>query len=193
MPGAVVGVLNGGDTSLAAVGTTEPGGSRATPVDALVRISSNTKPMVAAAALHLAQDGVLNLNDTVERFIPEMTDRRVLRRLDGPLDETVPAQRSITIEDSLTMRMGFGFVFESTCPAVEAAAAAGLGFGPPDPPAAPAPDEWWHASLRCPYWNSRARYGATNSPTRGWESCSPARRGAPSTFCCVSDCSNHSA
>ena len=142
VPGAVVGVLHGGEVSVAALGTTEPGGGVAMPVDALVRISSNTKPMVAAATLLLAQEGVLSLDDAVQRFAPELADRHVLRQLDGPLDDTVPAQRSITIEDLLTMRMGFGFVFESECPTVDAAAAAGLGFGPPDPQAAPSPDEW---------------------------------------------------
>lgn len=112
------------------------------PVDAVMRISSNTKPMVAAMALLLVQDGVLHLDDPVETFLPELTDRRVLRRLAGPLDDVVPAHRPITVEDLLTMRMGFGFVFDSDCPAVEAAAAAGLGFGPPDPPALPAPSDW---------------------------------------------------
>ncbi len=142
VPGAVVGVLHGDEVSLASLGTTEPSGGTAMPVEALVRISSNTKPMVAALTLLLAEQGLLALDDVVERFVPELADRHVVRRLDGRLDETVPAERSITIEHLLTMRMGFGFVFESECPAVAAAAAAGLGFGPPDPPSLPAPDEW---------------------------------------------------
>ena len=91
--------------SVAAVGKTEPGGTVAMPVDAVMRISSNTKPMVAAVALLLLQDGVLNLDDTVEKFAPELTGRRVLRQLDGALEDTVPAQRSMTIADLLTMRM----------------------------------------------------------------------------------------
>ena len=102
-------------------------------MDALVRISSNTKPMAAALALSLAEEGALALDDPVERLVPELADRRVLRRLDGPLDDTVPAVRPITVEDLLTMRMGFGFVFEGDCPALGAAAQAGLGIGPPDP------------------------------------------------------------
>jgi CubicO group peptidase (beta-lactamase class C family) len=112
------------------------------PVDAVMRISSNTKPMVAAVALLLVQDGVLDLEDAVETFVPELAGRRVLRQLDSRLDDTVPAHRPMTIEDLLTMRMGFGFVFDSACPAVDEAEAAGLGFGPPDPAAVPPPDEW---------------------------------------------------
>jgi CubicO group peptidase (beta-lactamase class C family) len=48
----------------------------------------------------------------------------------------------MTVEDLLTMRLGFGWVFESECPAVGRAIELELGFGPPDPPALPPPDEW---------------------------------------------------
>jgi CubicO group peptidase (beta-lactamase class C family) len=40
------------------------------------------------------------------------------------------------------MRLGFGWVFESDCPAVDRATELELGFGPPDPQAPPPPDEW---------------------------------------------------
>ncbi|GAA1121014.1 serine hydrolase domain-containing protein [Arthrobacter flavus] len=150
VPGAVVGVVHHGHTSVAGVGHTEPGGATAMTADAVMRISSNTKPMVASVALLLVQDGVLHLDDLVEEFVPELTGRRVLRQLDGPIQDTVPVQRSMTIEDLLTMRMGFGFVFESACPAVEAAAAAGLGFGPPDPSTPFSPDEWVDRFARLP-------------------------------------------
>jgi CubicO group peptidase (beta-lactamase class C family) len=142
VPGAVVGVRHRGETTMDALGTTAPAGDDPLPVDAQVRISSNTKPVLAALTLLLAQDGVLGLDDPVERFLPELADRRVLRRLDGPLDETGPARRPITVEDLLTMRLGFGWVFESECAAVDAATELELGVGPPDPPALPSPDEW---------------------------------------------------
>lgn len=142
VPGALVGLRHRGETTVDALGPTAPAGDDPLPVDAQVRISSNTKPMVAALTLLLAQDGVLGLDDPVERFLPELADRRVLRRLDGPLDETEPARRPVTVEDLLTMRLGFGWVFESECPAVARATELELGFGPPDPPALPPPDEW---------------------------------------------------
>jgi CubicO group peptidase (beta-lactamase class C family) len=142
VPGAVVGLRHRGETTVEALGTTEPVGDDPMPVDALVRISSNTKPMVAALTLLLAQDGVLALDDPVERFLPELADRRVLRRLDGPIHQTEPARRAMTVEDLLTMRMGFGWVFESECPAVGRAMELDLGFGPPDPQGPPPSDEW---------------------------------------------------
>jgi CubicO group peptidase (beta-lactamase class C family) len=142
VPGAVVGLRERREVTVEALGTTTPAGDDPLLVDAQVRISSNTKPMLAAVTLLLAEDGVLGLDDPVERFLPELADRRVLRRLDGSLEETERARRSITVEDLLTMRLGFGWVFESDCAAVDRAAELELGFGPPDPQALPPPDEW---------------------------------------------------
>ncbi len=142
VPGAVVGVLLDGDVSLHALGATRPDGGRPLTADAVVRISSNTKPLAAALTLVLAERGTLALADPVERFVPELADRRVLRRIDGPLDDTVPATRPITVDDLLTMRLGFGFAVEADAPAVRAAAEAGLGIGPPDPSLPLGADEW---------------------------------------------------
>jgi CubicO group peptidase (beta-lactamase class C family) len=141
IPGAIVGVRDRGETSIEAVGAIGPAGEPL-PVDAVVRISSNTKPIIAALTMALAEAGVLALADPIERFVPELADRRVLRRLDGPLDDTEPARRPITVEDLLTMRMGFGWVFECDCPAVSKAVGLELGFGPPDPHGLPASAEW---------------------------------------------------
>lgn len=142
VPGVVVGVLRGGHVSLRAIGATSPDRTSPMRVDAVVRISSNTKPLAAALALALVEEGTLALTDPVERFLPELAGRRVLRRIDADLDDTVPAQRPVTVDDLLTMRMGFGFAFEADCPAVRAAAEAGLGLGPPDPSNPLCPDDW---------------------------------------------------
>src|SRR5215472_11468490 len=60
--------------------------------DTVFRISSMTKPMTAAAVLSLADDGVLELDAPVDERLPELAGRRVLRRPDGPLEQTVPAR-----------------------------------------------------------------------------------------------------
>lgn len=140
VPGAIVGVRHRGATTLAAAGTTAPGGDVALRPDAVIRLSSNTKPLVAALALCLVADGLLALDEPIDRLVPELADRRVLVRLDGA--ETTPARRPITVEDLLTMRMGFGFVVEGPCPTLDRAVELGLGFGPPDPHGLPGPDEW---------------------------------------------------
>jgi CubicO group peptidase (beta-lactamase class C family) len=142
IPGAVVGLWCDGEISLHAKGVTVVGGDGPITTDTLVRVSSNTKPVTAALAMSLIEGGLLGLDDPVERFVPELASRRVLRHLGAGLGETVPAERSITVEDLLTMRCGFGFVFEGDCPAVRAAADAGLGIGPPDPSIPLSPDVW---------------------------------------------------
>jgi CubicO group peptidase (beta-lactamase class C family) len=65
--------------------------------DTLFRISSRTKPMTAAAVLSLVDDGLLELNAAVDDLLPELSDRRVLSRPDGPPTDTVPARRPITV------------------------------------------------------------------------------------------------
>lgn len=147
VPGAVLAIDMGGETRVASVG--EAGGK---PMrgDAVVRLSSMTKPLIAALALMLAEEGLLSPEDPVERWIPELAERRVLRRPGGPLDDTVPAERPITVDDLLTMRMGFGFHFDGPCPALDEAASLGLGIGPPDPASPLTPDEWISRLARLP-------------------------------------------
>src|SRR5262245_10238871 len=112
--------------------------------DTIFRISSMTKPITAAAAMILVEEGKLRLDDPVDPFLPELAGRRVLSRIDGPLEETVPAKRPITLRDLLAFRMGFGLVWgpQDALPIQRAAHALQLGaFGPPRNDA-PAPDEW---------------------------------------------------
>ena len=69
-----------------------------------------TKPVTAAAAMILVEECKLRLDDPVDGLLPELADRQVLKRLDGPLDDTEPAKRAITLRDLLTLRMGFGML-----------------------------------------------------------------------------------
>jgi CubicO group peptidase (beta-lactamase class C family) len=77
-------------------------------------------------------------------LLPELADRTVLKRLDGPLDDTVPAHRPITVRDLLTFRMGFGQMMAppDAYPILKAANDQQIGMGPPSPATTPAPDEW---------------------------------------------------
>jgi CubicO group peptidase (beta-lactamase class C family) len=95
----------------------------------------------------LVDDGRLRLTDPVDELLPELAGRRVLRSLDAELDDTVPAIRSITLEDLLTFRLGFGLVMAppGRYPiqvAVERLVLRTL--GPPWPPTPYTPDEWMH-------------------------------------------------
>ena len=64
--------------------------------------------------------------------------------VDGPLGDTVPANRSITVRDLLTFRAGYGIVMAppDTYPIQKAMSEHRLGQGPPKPQTPPAPDEW---------------------------------------------------
>jgi CubicO group peptidase (beta-lactamase class C family) len=113
--------------------------------DAIFRIASMTKPIAAAGAMLLADDGVLSLNDPVDALLPELAGRRVLRTLKSSLDDTVPAERSITVEDLLTFRLGFGSIMGPPGRYPIQAAEAELGLmtlGPAWPPPPFDSDEW---------------------------------------------------
>ena len=68
----------------------------------------------------------------------------MLRRPDGPLDDTVPAHRPISLRDLLTFRLGLGMLVHSEpWPIQLAERELGIpGFGPPDVASPHAPDEW---------------------------------------------------
>jgi CubicO group peptidase (beta-lactamase class C family) len=146
LPGMVSLLTHGDDVHVDTIGTVAFDGDSPMRRDSVFRIASMTKPILATAAMMLVEDGRLLLDEPVDRLLPELAKRRVLRRIDGPLDDTVPANRPITIEDLLTFRMGFGLVFEPTFdppyPVINAARELQLVMGPPDPRTPHTPDEW---------------------------------------------------
>lgn len=142
-PGIVTAISRRGETQIDTIGVKTVGTGDVMRRDTLFRIASITKPIMAVATLSLIEETRLRLDDPVDRWLPELADRRVLKHLDGPIDDTVPANRAITVRDLLTMRMGFGFILESgEFPIQEAARELGVMPGPPAPQSLPAPDEW---------------------------------------------------
>jgi CubicO group peptidase (beta-lactamase class C family) len=146
LPGLVTLVARGADVLVDEIGLKAFGGDDPMRRDTIFRIASLTKPILATAAMMLVDDGTLTLNEPVDRLLPELAGRRVLKRIDGPLDDTVPAKRPITVEDLLTFRMGHGLIFEPTFdpryPINVAANELQLVMGPPDPRTPHRPDEW---------------------------------------------------
>jgi CubicO group peptidase (beta-lactamase class C family) len=140
-PGLVSIVSRRGEAHVDVIGATAVDGRRPMQRDSLFRISSMTKPITAVATMILLEECVIRLDEPVDRLLPELADRRVVRRIDGPVDDTVPAHRAITVRDLLTFRMGFGGYF-GPCPLNDVAAPLQLSVGPPQPQLPPAPDEW---------------------------------------------------
>ncbi len=144
VPGLVAAVSRRGETHVHAVGNKAYDAADPVRRDTIFRISSMTKPVTAAATMVLLEEGRLRLDEPVDRLLPELSNRRVLKRPDGPLDDTVPADRPITVRDLLTFRMGFGIVMAAPgeYPIQKATDSLQLGQGLPAPLAPPAPDEW---------------------------------------------------
>jgi CubicO group peptidase (beta-lactamase class C family) len=142
VPGLVALVARRGEAHVVTAGTAYSGGGGA-PMrrDTIFRIASITKQIAAAAAMTLVEDCRLRLDDPVDELLPELANRRVLRRPGGPLDDTVPAHRPITLRDLLTLRMGLGAVITPGEPPIKRAIEeSGLEPGPGSPPIEP--DEW---------------------------------------------------
>jgi CubicO group peptidase (beta-lactamase class C family) len=124
--------------------------------DAIVRIQSMTKPILAVAALRLVQDGTLDLDGPVENWLPELADRRVLRAPDAPLDDVEAAATPITLRHLLTNTSGYG-VQTVPSPLAEAMVANRTAAG--QEPVAMGASEWLDALAALPL---------TFQPGAGW-------------------------
>src|SRR5438067_1701167 len=152
VPGLVTLVSRRGEVHVDAIGMKAVGDSDPIRRETIFRISSMTKPITAVATMILVEECKVRLDEPVDRWLPELAERQVLKRLDGPLDDTVPANRPITTRDLLTFRMGFGqmMALPDAYPILKAASEQQIGMGPPSPSTTPAPDEWIHRLGRLP-------------------------------------------
>ncbi|MBO0838899.1 MAG: beta-lactamase family protein, partial [Actinobacteria bacterium] len=144
VPGLVALVARGGQVHVTAHGNKTLGDGEPIGRDAIFRIASLTKPVVGVAAMQLIQDGAMALGDPVTEWLPELAGRRVLRSLESGLEDTVAAERPITVEDVLSFRLGFGCIMvPGSFPIAAAEERIGLKtLGPPWPPTPLTPGQW---------------------------------------------------
>ena len=118
LPGLVALVYHRGREHVVVTGTQAFGGDLPMRHDTIFRLASMTKPVTALGAMILVEECRIRLDDAVDEWLPELKDRRVLRTVESPLDDTVPAKRPITLRDLLTFRAGYGEVgfLSPTCP-----------------------------------------------------------------------------
>ncbi|MET8141473.1 serine hydrolase domain-containing protein [Sphaerisporangium sp. NPDC005288] len=141
IPGLVALVGRGDETHVEAIGTMRHDGGAPMRRDTIFRMASTSKPVTVAATMVLLDECRLRLDDVVDPWLPELADRRVLKQLDGPLDDTVPARRPITVRDLLTSTFGLGMDMTSLgTPIMGAIFEKGL--TPDLPTPMPEPDEW---------------------------------------------------
>ncbi len=97
VPGVVFAVARHGRLALlGSVGALQP--------DTIFRVYSMTKPVTVVAMLILFEEGKILLTDPVSRYLPEFANMRIYAG-----DDTLPAQRPITIEDLLTHTAGLTY------------------------------------------------------------------------------------
>src|SRR6266550_4102620 len=144
VPGLITLVSRRGELHVDTIGMKAVGSNDPMLRDTIFRISSMTKPITAVATMILVEECKLRLDEPVDRLLPELAGRKVLKLLDGQLDDTEPAIRPITVRDLLTFRMGFGLMMAppDAYPILKAANEQQIGMGPPSPDILPAPDEW---------------------------------------------------
>ncbi|MEV0144125.1 MULTISPECIES: serine hydrolase domain-containing protein [unclassified Nonomuraea] len=141
IPGLVALVGRGDEAHVEVVGTMRHGGGAPMRRDTIFRMASTSKPVAMAAAMVLLDECRLRLDDVVDGWLPELADRRVLKRIDGPLEDTVPARRPITVRDLLSSTFGLGMDMTALgSPIMGAIFEQGLTPDLPEP--MPEPDEW---------------------------------------------------
>ncbi|MFE5797408.1 serine hydrolase domain-containing protein [Streptomyces sp. NPDC056503] len=141
IPGLVALIGRGDETHVEALGTMRHDGGAPMRRDTIFRMASTSKPVAVAAAMILLDECRIRLDDPVDTWLPELADRQVLKRVDGPLDETVPARRPITVRDVLTSTFGLGMDLTSLgTPIMNAVFEQGLTPNLPVP--MPEPDDW---------------------------------------------------
>ncbi len=145
MPGLVALVSCHSDLHMETLGTMSVGHHAPMKHDTIFRIASLTKPITAVAAMILIEECKLRLDDSIEKWLPELANRRVLQSIASEPDVTIPAKRAITVRDLLTFRMGFGSVMAipDTYPIQKLIREFQIGGdGPPLPSQSPSADEW---------------------------------------------------
>jgi CubicO group peptidase (beta-lactamase class C family) len=112
--------------------------------NAIFRIASMTKPITSALTLMLIEDGVLDLDTPIEKWLPELAKPRVRPSDTNALKSYA---RSITVRDLLAHRSGISYPFSAPEPwAGELRKATGALDIVPDH----SPDEWLYRLAQLP-------------------------------------------
>lgn len=89
--------------------------------DHLFRAFSSTKLITSCATLLLVEDGRLGLDDPIERHIPQLGNRQVLKPGATRIDDTEPARGSITVRHLLSHSAGLSYgIFDPGTPMFKA-------------------------------------------------------------------------
>jgi CubicO group peptidase (beta-lactamase class C family) len=111
IPGAIAVVARGGHIEMFdCLGQQDPASGKPMKEDAIFRIYSMTKPIVSLATLMLMEEGLLQMNDPVSKFLPEFASPKVAVQ-EGASVHLVPANREPTVHDLLRHTSGLTYEF----------------------------------------------------------------------------------
>ena len=123
IPGAVVLVGNEkGIVYQKAFGVKNPLTNEKYSTDDIFRIASMTKAITSVAVLKLWEDGKINLDDPIEKYIPEFKDTEILETFNEKDSSysSKPSTKKITIRQLLTHTSGVGYDFIDGNPSIKA-------------------------------------------------------------------------
>jgi len=123
IPGAVVLVGNEkGIVYQKAFGIKNPLTNEKYAIDDIFRIASMTKAITSVAVLKLWEDGKINLDDPIEKYIPEFKDAKILETFNEKDSSytSKPSTKKITIRQLLTHTSGIGYDFIDGNPSIKA-------------------------------------------------------------------------
>lgn len=110
LPGVSWAILRGRDVvAVGCVGWADREREVPLRTDHVFRVFSNTKLVTSSAVLLLLEAGRIELDDPIERYIPQLGSRRVLQPAATSLDDTEPAKGSITIRHLLSHSSGLSY------------------------------------------------------------------------------------
>ena len=113
LPGMVLLVARDGKVVVhRALGTRDLGGTQPMRPDTIFRIASMSKAVTSVAVMVLFEEGRLDLDDPLSKFIPEFKGAQVaVPGKEGEAPKLVKASREITVRDLLTHRSGLSYGF----------------------------------------------------------------------------------
>ena len=112
--GAVVAIARHGSVGyLEAFGVMDVDSKKPMTTDAIFRLASMTKPIVSVALMQMVEEGKLQINDPVSKYLPEFKDVKVGVEKPGadgkPVLELVDPARAMTVQDLLRHTAGLTY------------------------------------------------------------------------------------
>jgi len=137
IPGAIMMIARNGKTAyFNSFGVRDPGTKEPMTPDTIFRIYSMSKPITTVAAMMLVEEGRLQLDEPLSKYIPAFADVKVGVERKGEDGVTgldlVPARRPITIQDLMRHTSGLTYGFFGEGAVKKLYVGANLGEGDPD-------------------------------------------------------------